>query len=241
MQYASSMRPFLLAFPLATLLISCTFSVSQAADTPVVTAPDAPVITGPDAPVITAQDAAGVTEPATEAEDDGALLRNGDFSLPRVPDEAKYLLKAFAPGWTFHIKSGSVGLAVEYWKKERTPFFYWNFPNGSISQTVKTTKARPKEGEVLKLSYFYGGLGQGKCTLVAAILVDGKPVTSATHDLELKEGGPQTPAMLPYTIKKEDVGKMVGVSFAWTSDKGKFVQGSLKNVILTVSPTEASK
>ena len=182
--------------------------------------------------------------PVATATQPGVLpLVNADFALPKVPDGEKFLTGSRAEGWTFGENAkGTPGVAVEYWKKERAPLFFWNGPNGSISQTVPATNfVVPREGTVFKLSYFYGGQGAGKFSQTSAIVIDGQAVATQTHDLEKPKGGAQTPATLFYTAKKEDVGKTVGVSFTWSSVAADgFVQAALKGVELGTVP-EAGK
>ena len=141
-------------------------------------------------------------------------LRNADFSLPKVPDDQKWLTGAKADGWTYDIKGGVPGVSVEYWKQERPPLLFWNTPNGTISQIAADTTV-DKAGTVYQLSYFYGGQGAGTLEQTAAILVDGQPVAMEKHDLEAPKGGAKTASVLTYSAKPEDVGKSVGVSFGF--------------------------
>ena len=180
--------------------------------------------------------------PAATSTQPGVVpLQNADFALPKVPDGEKFLTGKRAEDWDFDVKGGTPGVAVEYWKPERTPIFFWNSPNGSISQSVDAaTFVVPREGAQFRLTYFYGGQGAGKFEQTSQIMVDGQVVATQTHEVEKPKGGAQTPATLIYTAKKADVGKTIGVSFSWTSspDDG-FVQGALKGVELSLLPADA--
>ena len=193
----------------------------------------APTVRAADGPPVATATQAGIVP-----------LVNADFALPKVPDGEKFLTGSRAENWTFsETAKGTPGVAVEYWKKERAPLFFWNGPNGAISQTVDAkTFVVPRAGATFKLSYFYGGQGAGKFSQTSAILVDGQAVATQTHDVEKPKGGAQTPATLFYTAKTEDVGKTIGVSFAWTSAPADgFVQAALKGVELSLVPAEAGK
>ena len=160
------------------------------------------------------------------------LLLNGDFSSPAVPADKNYLA-AQPDGWVLNIKSGGPALGVEYWKKERPPYFFWSDPNGSISQTAPDKIA--KAGNVYTLSYSYGGQGKGgSYTLTTSILVDGKIAATDSKEVDLSKPGVDRTATLLYTAKPEDAGKSIGVSFSFAKIGGIAIQGALKNVSFSV-------
>ena len=208
-----------------SLLATSALALALCAATPMARAADAPP-------------ADAATPPATPVQFGVVPLQNADFALPKVPDDEKWLTGKRADGWDFDVTKGAPGVAVEYWKKDRPPIFFWNTPNGSISQNVPAaTFVVPREGTTFKLTYFYGGQGAGKFSQTSEMTVDGAPVATQTHDVEKPKGGAQTPATLVYVAKKEDVGKTVGVSFKWSCEAADgFVQAALKNVELSALP-----
>ena len=162
------------------------------------------------------------------------LLRNGDFTSPKVP-EGKDAFAARADGWTFDVQGGTPAIGIETWRKERPPFFFWSDPVGSISQTAAAKIA--KAGSVYTLAYNYGGQGKGgSYTLTTSILVDGKVAATDSKNVDLSKPGIEQPGSLVYTAKPEDVGKSVGVSFSFAKIGDIAIQGALKNVSLTVAP-----
>ena len=162
------------------------------------------------------------------------LLRNGDFTSPKVPD-GKDAFAARAEGWTFDVQGGNPAIGIEVWKKTRPQYFFWSDPVGSISQTAETKIA--KAGSVYTLSYKYGGQGKGgSYTLTTSILVDGKVAATDSKNVDLSKPGIEQPGSLVYTANAEDVGKSIGVSFGFAKIGDIAIQGALGNVSLTVAP-----
>ena len=162
------------------------------------------------------------------------LLRNGDFTSPKVP-EGKDGFAAKADNWTYQVKSGTPAIGIETWRKERPPYFFWSDPVGSISQTAAAKIA--KAGRVYTLAYNYGGQGKGgSYTLTTSILVDGKVAATDSKNVDLSKPGIEQPGNLVYVAKPEDVGKSIGVSFGFAKIGDIAIQGALKNVSLTVAP-----
>jgi len=185
--------------------------------------------------------------PADPGSDPSTILReykplplvNRDFASPAVPGDQKWVDNARADGWTYDIQGGGVGLGVEFWTKDRSPLFFWNDPNGSIAQTIDPgTFTIPKAGEVYKLSYFYGMQGQrgAAYTLTATILADGIPVATENHAVLAPLVAGNLAGILTYPARPDDVGKSLGVSFAFAKNGDETVQAVLKDVALTVSP-----
>jgi sialate O-acetylesterase len=193
-------------------------------DGDVVAAPAVPTV--PAVPVV----------PAAGLKKSGVLL-NGDFSSPAVPADKNYVV-AHADGWTYDVHNSGPVVGVMGWKKDRPPFLLWNGPDGTISQIadVKTSPVA-RVGSVYTLSYLYGGQGKGAYTLVASILIDGKPAVSDTKDVDVHKPGIDRTGMLTYTVKAVDVGKSIGVSFMMTKDGTDVVQSALTDISLTVAPS----
>lgn len=195
--------------------------------------------------ILTAQLTCAQEPTPTPPEGTQVPLLNGDFSSPKVPDDQLYTPNARADNWTFDIiedSRGMVGVHCMAWREGRPQFFFWANPNGSISQTVDAKSFTiSNASDILKLFYRYGGQGGGEYQVVATLLVDAKPVATATHDVAAPKGVDTLSNVLAYPIKKEDVGKSVGVKFAYTSQGSQFIQAALTNVALTVSSPDVAK
>ncbi len=165
-------------------------------------------------------------------------LQNGSFTAPSIAPE-KWRDGAKFDHWTYDIHSGSPGIHTEFWTVEKHQFFFWNQPDGSISQTIDASKCTiPHAGDFYTLAYTHGGqvnTGGGSFHFAAKILVGGVPKVAKEVDVVNPVGGKPVVEALIYTAKPEDVGKTIGVSFVWSNPSKAFIQGQLKDVSLTVT------
>ncbi len=165
-------------------------------------------------------------------------LTNTDFSSPAVVAPAKWINGAKAPGWTYDGNNlAGVGVAVAFWNPKRPSSFFWNSPDGSITQIVDVSKYAIKHaGDVFVLSANLGGQGKGTIHETSEILVDGKSATAVKTDI-VDPKGLGTAATVVYVAKAQDVGKSVGVRFSWTKPDTA-MQAGLSDVSLTVTPKQ---
>ncbi len=142
-------------------------------------------------------------------------LVNADFSKPAIISPARYIAPCQAPGWTYSGNLAGAGVQVFSGDKGLESEFFWNSPEGSITQIVDPAKYKvERAGELYTLTANVGGQGHGTIHEVSTILIDGKVVASVASDC-VEPRGPTTASTVTYTSTTEDVGKSIGVQFSW--------------------------
>ncbi|MDR3709632.1 MAG: GDSL-type esterase/lipase family protein [Capsulimonadaceae bacterium] len=163
-------------------------------------------------------------------------LINSDFSSPAIVPPAAWINGAKAPGWTYAGNNlDGVGVQVVSWKPTPTTTFYWNGPDGSITQIIDpATYTIKSAGDRYILLASLGGQGSGTMHETSTLLVDGKAVSTTPMDI-VNPVGLALAVSVAYTAKPEDVGKSIGVQFAWAKPETQ-MQAQVTNVSLAVSP-----
>jgi len=127
-----------------------------------------------------------------------------------------------------------VGVQVETWKDNHPQQFFWNGPDGSISQIIDSAKYKVGHaGDIYTLTATLGGNGKGTLHEITSLLIEGKPAISAPSNL-VDPQGPILPVSVTYTAKKSDVGKSIGVRFAWQKPQTD-MQAQVDDVSMTVT------